>query len=68
VYGQLFDPDFVFRTLTQLGGLLLLLRHEDVIARGARGRSTSDALGGLSAGAALPFLYFKKELACCMSV
>jgi len=42
----------VFRSLTQLGGLLLLLRHEDSLGRGTRRQSADLAFAGLGADAA----------------
>lgn len=51
MYGQLGDLDFVFRSLTQLGGLLLLLRHEDSLSAGSRRPSTELAFAGLGAEA-----------------
>lgn len=51
VYGQLGDPDFVFRSLTQLGGLLLLLRHEGSLG-GSRRPGAELAFAGLAAEAA----------------
>lgn len=48
VYGQLDHPDFMFRTLTLLGGLLLLLRHENDIANAGKRNSGKQALSGLT--------------------
>mmetsp|Transcript_64 Transcript_64/g.174 ORF Transcript_64/g.174 Transcript_64/m.174 type:complete len:293 (+) Transcript_64:57-935(+) len=47
LYGQLTDVDFVFRSLTQVGGLLLLLRHEDTLGRGAKRGNSQDAFAGM---------------------
>jgi uncharacterized membrane protein YphA (DoxX/SURF4 family) len=51
IYWQLHEADFMARSFTQIGGLLLLIRHEESIAMGGSRRgSSNDAFAGMGDG------------------